>query len=257
MSHPEQKLFIKLVSEKLGSQFDGKQILEVGSYQVNGDIRSLFPGSNYIGVDVAAGPGVDLVADGHLVDLPDGSCDITISCECFEHNPYWSETLLNMIRMTKEGGVVVCTCATKGRVEHGTTRSSPNASPGTYSIGWDYYKNLDISDFKNSIPLGTFKKQIFYKNIWTRDLYFIGIRTGSHGYDFDEKYFYRRISREQSRLFWTKMFSPLNFVSHLVYIPLRTLMVFPEKLFQNIAVPYINAAVKLQLFLRSLIVNNK
>lgn len=31
--------------------------------------------------------------------------DITISCNCFEHNPYWRETFLNMHRMTKEGGL--------------------------------------------------------------------------------------------------------------------------------------------------------
>ena len=41
-------------------------VLEIGSYQVEGqehiaDLRSLFPGKEYVGTDFRAGPGVDRV----------------------------------------------------------------------------------------------------------------------------------------------------------------------------------------------------
>ncbi len=50
------------------------------------------------------GPGVDVVSSGHALDFPDETFDVTLSCECFEHNPYWLETFRNMHRMTKAGG---------------------------------------------------------------------------------------------------------------------------------------------------------
>ena len=53
-------------------------VLEIGSYQVEGqedliDLRGLFPGRPYTGVDFRAGPGVDLVADVEKLPLPDAS----------------------------------------------------------------------------------------------------------------------------------------------------------------------------------------
>jgi len=33
---------------------------------------------------------------------PANSFDCTISVECFEHNPFWLETFVNMLRMTRE-----------------------------------------------------------------------------------------------------------------------------------------------------------
>ena len=65
----------------------GLRVLEIGSADINGSIRSFFPGSDYTGVDLSAGPGVDVVASGHELALPDRDVDLAISCECFEHNP--------------------------------------------------------------------------------------------------------------------------------------------------------------------------
>jgi hypothetical protein len=41
------------------------------------------------------GPGVDIVASGHEVNLASDSFAVTISAECFEHNPLWRETFAN------------------------------------------------------------------------------------------------------------------------------------------------------------------
>ncbi len=109
MAHAQQLQFVRLVSEHLAADYSGKRVLEVGSYDVNGSIRQLFRGSSYVGVDLLAGPGVDLVCDGHRLDHADDSYDLTLSCESFEHNPQWRETFLNMHRMTKPGGIVLFT----------------------------------------------------------------------------------------------------------------------------------------------------
>ena len=52
--------WVERVARKIGPQ--GKRVLEVGSYDVNGSVRPLFEGAKqYIGIDSRPGPGVDLV----------------------------------------------------------------------------------------------------------------------------------------------------------------------------------------------------
>ena len=138
----------------------------------------LFERCHYTGIDVGEGPGVDIVCPGQLYNAPDKTYDVVLSAECFEHNPYWLETFQNMIRMCKDGGLVFFTCATYGREEHGTTRSSPEASPLTVGLNWDYYKNLGQMDFMNII---NFNKHFQYyqfesRNVVPQDLYFAGLK---------------------------------------------------------------------------------
>lgn len=179
MAHPQQLQFIKTVSSNLTESYKNISILEIGSYDVNGSVRNFFPDSNYVGVDLTEGPGVDLVCSGDEVSHPDNTYDICISCECFEHNPNWVSTFRNMYRMTKNGGLVIMTCATTGRAEHGTTRTEPKHSPGTQSINWDYYKNLTSDDFIENFNISEmFKSHFFMVNIYSNDLYFIGYKTG-------------------------------------------------------------------------------
>jgi SAM-dependent methyltransferase len=158
-------------------------VLEVGSYGVNGSIRPYFNPRvfrNYVGVDLIEGPSVDVVSSGHELDYEDEYFDLSISCECFEHNPFWVDTLKNMIRMTRAGGMVAISCASRGRVEHGTQRAgNPGASPGTSAIGSDYYRNLDERDFTNQIDLSKYFDCFeFSHNHFHRDLYFVGFKKG-------------------------------------------------------------------------------
>jgi len=155
------------------------KVLEIGSFDVNGSIRKYFNKSNYVGIDLSSGPGVDIVCEGNKLDHPDQTYDVALSCECFEHNPYWAETFINMCRMTKDGGAVLFTCATTGRPEHGTTRTSANDSPGSQSVGWDYYKNLTENDFRKAFHFDElFESYLFLTNEQSFDLYFFGIKRG-------------------------------------------------------------------------------
>jgi len=179
MAHFQQLQFVDMLSRHLAASWSGLSVLEIGSANVNGSIRPFFTGSHYTGVDLAPGPGVDLVASGDDVTLADDSLDLTISCECFEHNPRWLETFVNMHRMTKAGGVCVVTCASRGRLEHGTTRTRPFDSPSSLSIGWDYYRNLNRDDFERRLPLEQmFESHAFFRNDVSKDLYFIGRKPG-------------------------------------------------------------------------------
>jgi SAM-dependent methyltransferase len=166
--------FVTTIKSLLPSFFVDTCVLEIGSHSVNGSIRELFDVEHYVGLDLSAGAGVDEVILGHEYRSKN-IFDVTISCECFEHNPHFQKTLENMIRHTKDDGLIIFSCATTNRPEHGTTRTDPSLSPGTSSIGWDYYKNLTESDFKNleSLLAGWF----FYTNKYSHDIYFIGVKS--------------------------------------------------------------------------------
>ena len=82
--------------------------------------------------------------------------------------------------MLKPGGLFLFTCATTGRAEHGTRRTSPQDSPLLDGIWADYYKNLTEEDickiqgFTYTFPDGVF--EIGNENF---DLYFYGIKNGT------------------------------------------------------------------------------
>jgi SAM-dependent methyltransferase len=179
MSHPEQQAFFSAVVAANRSVITGGRVFEVGSYDVNGSVRDLFSGcTEYVGVDLHEGPGVDVVAYGHQVNDTDGSYDVALSGECFEHDPHWRDTFANMVRMTRPGGLVAFTCASRGRPEHGTTRTLVSDSPGTQSEGLDYYRNLVEDDF-GPLPLGQwFSRWQFWYIPTSFDLYFAGVRAG-------------------------------------------------------------------------------
>ena len=172
MAHQAQFDFVSGVRNSFPSMFENKMVLEIGSLNINGSIRDLFANCNYIGVDLDYGPGVDLVCAGQDLKFRSEFFDTSISCECFEHNPSWVETFNNMTRMAKS--LVIFTCATTGRPEHGTTRTSSGESP--FTAEWNYYKNLTEEDFRSFCDLSVFQEFEFSTNKDAHDLYFWGIK---------------------------------------------------------------------------------
>ncbi len=176
MAHHQQLEFIDAVKAELPEFFRRRRVLEVGSLDINGSIRSAFADCDYTGTDLSPGPGVDLACPGQMLAFPSQSFDVSLSCECFEHNPYWVETWSNMLRMTRPGGLVLMTCATTGRREHGTARGAPESSPFTVEHGWNYYRNLSRADFERRFDLRRwFTDHEFIVSAESFDLYFVGI----------------------------------------------------------------------------------
>ena len=180
MAHKEQIWFVNAAKRSFPDSFRSAKVIEIGSLDINGTVRRIFAGCDYVGLDVAPGPGVDVVCQGQDFDAPANSFDTVISCEVMEHNPFWAETFRNMIRIAKPGGLVVMTCAAHGRPEHGTARTEPTASPLTVGLGWSYYRNLAAADFLAKIPIASeFSGWRFYRHFSSCDLYFIGFKAGS------------------------------------------------------------------------------
>ena len=178
MAHPAQTNFCKLIKNKFKDHFENKRVLDCGSLDINGNNKFLFDNCEYIGIDVWEGNNVDVVTTIHEYNEPDESFDTIISTECFEHDKYYKQSLKNIVRLLKPGGLFLFTCATHGRIEHGTVRTSPMNSATSNIEGWEnYYKNLSQKDIEEVINVkDIFVEYQFKLNSSPHDLYFWGIK---------------------------------------------------------------------------------
>ncbi|MGH9560189.1 MAG: class I SAM-dependent methyltransferase [Terracidiphilus sp.] len=248
MAHAQHLQFVQMAAKHLADDFLNIRILEIGSYNVNGSIRPFFSGGTYVGIDIIAGPDVDVVCPGETFADPDETYDLTLSCECFEHNPKWYETFLNMYRMTKPGGIVLFTCATTGRLEHGTKRTLPTSSPGNQEVGWNYYRNLKQRDFTSRLAFADlFKEYTFLTNAASQDLYFIGRKHGAgHSLRLNMRSLVADYSIAakalQAELDAQSPYpQALRWISRAAFSPLKVAEWFPDRQYQNIALVYIKA----------------
>jgi SAM-dependent methyltransferase len=86
-------------------------VLDVGSYDVNGNVRELFKGARYVGIDMRAGPNVDRVVDAHDLVQTFGpeSFDTVVCCEMLEHDPAFWVSMSQMGRILKPEGRMILT----------------------------------------------------------------------------------------------------------------------------------------------------
>lgn len=179
MAHIEQKNFCNIVKIQHPNFFKDKSVLDVGSLDINGNNRYLFDNCTICGIDVGAGSNVDVVSTAHEFNAPDQSYDVIISTECFEHDMHYAKSLNNIVRMLKNGGLFLFTCATTGRPEHGTKRTTPGNAPLLPDQDdWsNYYKNITEDDVKVAVDIDMiFAKYSFEVNRASHDLYFWGIK---------------------------------------------------------------------------------
>lgn len=160
-------------------------VLDIGALDINGNNQVLFDADAlYLGLDIAEGRNVDIICPGHELGLPDATFDIVISTECLEHDRHWVATLNNAIRLLRPGGMLLMTCATTGRPEHGTRRTTPADAPLLVEVDdeWaDYYRNLDEQDVRAEIDVpGMFQFAEFSIGAETCDLYFVAIKHGTY-----------------------------------------------------------------------------
>lgn len=101
----------------------GRRILEVGSLNVNGSSRTtiepLAP-SEYIGVDISPGKGVDTIcrAENLVSHFGKDSFDIVISTELLEHVQDWKPVVSNIKNVCKPNGFILITTRSPGFPYH-------------------------------------------------------------------------------------------------------------------------------------------
>jgi len=117
---------------------NGKSVIEVGSYNVNGSLRSFIESlepKEYLGVDIELGPGVDQIckAEDLVERFGKNRFDVVISTEMVEHVKRWQEVIYNLKEITKPGGLMLVTTRSEGFPLHG--------------YPFDYWR-YEISDMK-------------------------------------------------------------------------------------------------------------
>lgn len=97
------------------------RVLDLGSQDANGTLRPLFdgPGWEYQGLDIAPGKNVDIVLnDPYRWDQVDSeSADVLVSVSTFEHIEYFWQTMREVARVLKPGGLC-CIVVPSSGVEH-------------------------------------------------------------------------------------------------------------------------------------------
>jgi SAM-dependent methyltransferase len=114
---------------------DVKTVVEIGSRDINGSPRPLFPGAEYVGVDVREGKGVDVVADATQWK-PDKKVDLVVCAEVLEHVENPEAFVTSAAAMLKTGGVFLVTAACNPREPH-------SAVDGGQIRDSEHYANVD------------------------------------------------------------------------------------------------------------------
>ena len=175
--HHEVLHFVYETEMLFPEYFNNARVLEIGSAQIGTQpsVRCRFHDCDYTGVDIWENPCVDVVSGGHEYNS-DQLFDTVISCECFEHDMFYDLTITNMIRLLRPGGLLLFTCASTGRPEHGTRATDVDSSPETAQReGWmDYYRNLTEFDFKLIPAMNQMRHSYWAHNEGTQDLYYRG-----------------------------------------------------------------------------------
>lgn len=194
MAHKEQRQFCREIKRRFPSHFKKANVVDVGSYDINGSNRELFGWFNrpnmYIGIDIVDGKNVNIVGRAHEV-LPDlqpflqqsfrqkkgnklyWPIDIVISTEMLEHDEYWRWSLVAMYDVLRPGGLLLITAGGDGRPEHGTYRDHPDCSPLTNH----YYMNISNDMFESVLDRTLlFKETIMRQDSRNNDFQFAGIK---------------------------------------------------------------------------------
>ena len=93
-------------------EISDKKIIEVGSYDVNGNVRcvvELLAPAEYIGADIVRGPGVDIVcaAENLVEKFGKESFDVIISTCALEHLKDWKRAISNIKNICKPNGIIL------------------------------------------------------------------------------------------------------------------------------------------------------
>lgn len=131
-----------------------RSVLEFGSKDVNGQLRSLFSAAQYYGIDLVDGPGVDEVADAaSFLDRVEIYCqeygngqglrqyDTVVCSEVLEHTDKGRELCRNAHRHLLPGGIMIITAATSEREPHSAIDGGPLKDS-------EYYQNVSRADLE-------------------------------------------------------------------------------------------------------------
>ena len=114
---------------------DPVDVIEIGSRDINGSVRRLFPRATWLGMDLHDGPAVDVVCDA-VEYIPSRLYDVSVCLEVLEHAERWAELVERLHDWLRPGGRTIITCAGPGREPH-------SHIDGQAVRDGEYYGNID------------------------------------------------------------------------------------------------------------------
>lgn len=122
-----------------------KQVVEFGSYDVNGSARVLFPDAEaYLGLDTREGKGVDKVIDVGRWDGK-GEYDLVLCTEMLEHAERPESVIKSAHKALKAGGLLIATMAAPERTPHGADGGA---------VGDEHYANISEDELHDWLDEG-------------------------------------------------------------------------------------------------------
>lgn len=92
------------------------KIADIGSLDINGSLKSIFPSNHdYKGVDFAPGKNVDIVIqDPYKLPFENDSLDVVVSSSCFEHSDMFWLVFNEIMRILKPDGLFYLNAPSNG-----------------------------------------------------------------------------------------------------------------------------------------------
>ena len=141
--HPSSQQNFNLFCDVYLEILKPRKILEIGSLDVNGSIRNTCPKyAEFVGVDLEAGQGVDIVIDNpYYLPFPNGTFDCIVASSVFEHSNFFWELFNEIMRVLSPGGLVYINAPSNGKVHRfpvDAWRFYPDA--GSAMVEWSQKK---------------------------------------------------------------------------------------------------------------------
>lgn len=156
----------RFIAGMVGKLEPRRSVIELGSRTVagawpfSGPVRPLFTAAgHYLGVDIAAGPNVDVVGNAASWQPdPHRLVDTVVCCETLEHTPEAPEICDNAHWLLDAGGVFLVTAAGVGRAQHSAVDGGPLRDG-------EFYRNVSDEELR----------------LWLKPFGFALIDTTTHG----------------------------------------------------------------------------
>jgi SAM-dependent methyltransferase len=117
--HPGDRELLTELSCTYPNHFVSSRVLELGSLNISGTVRDYFDDKvEYVGIDIVAGPDVDIVVAAKNTVFNKDQFDTLISMSMAEHDPEWQESLAHNFQWLRAGGLFVLSWGAEGNRHH-------------------------------------------------------------------------------------------------------------------------------------------
>lgn len=160
--HPQSFDLMKRFVDKYLNPDKQLEILDIGSYDVNGSYKKLFqnPKWKYYGLDMVEGPNVDIVSKSAYEFGLNKHFDVVISGNCLEHVEAPWKWIKEVYNVTKQGGLV-CIITPFSIGEHRYPKDCWRILPDGYRYLLEQETNFTVLETELNIPSPEIKHKFF------------------------------------------------------------------------------------------------